>query len=54
MRASSPDGRRIIVAHVDGTGRRELFTMSPDGSDWALVTDTDGDEFFPHWAPQVP
>jgi Tol biopolymer transport system component len=50
----SPDGRRIIFAHVDDTGRRELFTMDPDGSDWMQVTDTAGDEFFPHWAPQVP
>jgi hypothetical protein len=28
--------------------------MDPDGTDWAQITDTDGAEFFPHFAPTTP
>jgi Tol biopolymer transport system component len=46
----SPDGTKIIFAHVPSTGGRDLFTMNPDGSGVTQVTRTATDEFSPQWA----
>ena len=50
----SPDGTKIIFGRKSANGSRDLFTMNPDGSDVTQVTNTPGDERFPHWAPRIP
>jgi Tol biopolymer transport system component len=46
----SPDGTKIIFAHVSSTGGRDLFTMNPDGSGVTQLTRTATDEWWPQWA----
>ena len=47
----APDGSRIIYAHRDADGSRDLFTMKPDGTGQERLSTTDGLEFFPHYSP---
>jgi len=50
----SPDGQKIIfMSRVPGQGRRDLFTMSPDGSNRTQITNfaPNASAEYPQWSP---
>jgi Tol biopolymer transport system component len=48
----SPDGQRILFVRNSSSGRQEICTMKPDGSDRRVLTDTPRQrETSPDWSP---
>ncbi|MFC1607024.1 hypothetical protein ACFL47_03545 [Candidatus Latescibacterota bacterium] len=46
----SPDGARIAFVSIRN-GKRELFSVKPDGSDIRQITSNDAMEEYPSWGP---
>jgi TolB protein len=46
----SPDGALIAFTAVFGGGR-DIYLMTPEGSDLRLLTRTPGDDHQPDWSP---
>jgi Tol biopolymer transport system component len=48
----SPDGERLVtVGFPDASGRFDVYTMRPDGSDLVRLTDSEAGEHEPSWSP---
>jgi Tol biopolymer transport system component len=47
----SPDGSRIVYDLQRGTGRFDIFTMNPDGSDARILMQHEASEVYPVWSP---
>jgi WD40 repeat protein len=48
----SPDGSRLVFSlYINADGSTDLYTVSPDGSDFERITSADGAEQFAQWGP---
>ena len=48
----SPDGSRLVFSmYLDSTSSTELFSIAPDGTEFARLTESDGAENFASWGP---